>query len=380
MLGNTLIRLSSLYYLTMINPKDILVTTTSSVDGLEVKQYLKPISAHIVAGTNLFSDFFASFSDVFGGRSQTYQKQLTSLYNEAIERLRTAAYEIGANCIIGLHVDLDEISGKGKSMFMLTAMGTAVIIDDSNRKKASLNSEEKFENVSIDKIKILQKKREIIENAKAGNLNLEDDVWDFITNNQVHEVYDYVLSKFQKVISYSQESPDTLNKFYKKALTYIDSLPESKRTELLYNSIAQVDNEPLLLKLCEILDELQLLDLDKIMELISLDDFQKQKIATRIITYDKPFYNKQDIEKLKSLIEIIKTKFPERGSGSMKKQLLSSKEKEVWTCECSKTNDIGSYCSGCKKDIYGFTANEVFPPKVLTNLEEKISLITEYVK
>ena len=78
----------------MINPKDILVTTTSTVDGIQVKQYLKPISAHIVAGTNLFSDFFASFSDVFGGRSQTYQNQLASLYNEAIERLRTAAYEI----------------------------------------------------------------------------------------------------------------------------------------------------------------------------------------------------------------------------------------------------------------------------------------------
>ena len=136
----------------MINPKDILVTTTSSVEGLKVKHYLKPISAHLVAGTNLFSDFFASFSDVFGGRSQTYQKQLTSLYNEAIERLRTTAYEIGANCIIGLHVDLDEISGKGKSMFMLTAMGTAVIIEDSNRDRILQNPVEKFENVSIDKI------------------------------------------------------------------------------------------------------------------------------------------------------------------------------------------------------------------------------------
>ncbi len=364
----------------MINPKDILVTTTSNVDGLEVKQYLKPISAHIVAGTNLFSDFFASFSDVFGGRSQTYQKQLTSLYTEAIERLRTAAYEIGANCIIGLHVDLDEISGKGKSMFMLTAMGTAVIIDDSNRNKTLINLEEKFENVSIDKIKVLQKKREIIENAKTGNLNLEDDVWDFITNNQVHEVYDYVVLKLEKAISYSYDSPDALSKYYKPALTYFDALPESKRTELLYSSIEKVDNEPLLLKLSDIIDDLQLLDLDKTIELINNDDFQKQKRATKLLTYDKPFYNKQDIEKLKSLIEIIKTKFPERGSRSMKKQLLSSKEKEVWTCECSKTNDIGSYCSVCKKDIYGFTANEVSPPKVVTTLEEKISLITEYVE
>lgn len=364
----------------MINPKGILVTTTSSVDGLEIKQYLKPISAHIVAGTNLFSDFFASFSDVFGGRSQTYQKQLASLYNEAIKRLKAAAYEIGANCIIGLHIDLDEISGKGKSMFMLTAIGTAVIIDDSKRKKTVINSYEIFENVGIDKIKVLQKKREVIESAKTGNLKLEDDIWDFITANQVHEVYDYVLTKFQILIGYSEENPHSYNKFYKRALSYIDALPENKKIELLYSSIAKHDNEPLVLKLSDIIDDLQLLNLNEVNQLISLNDFQKQKRALRIVTYDKPFYNKQDIGHLSSLIETIKNKFPERGTHSMKKQLLSSKEKEIWTCECSKTNDIGSYCSGCRMDIYGFLVNEVPPPKALTNLEEKISLITEYVQ
>src|SRR5437773_1030803 len=142
----------------MANPKEILVTTTSSCDGLTVKQYLKPISAHIVAGTNLFSDFLASFADVFGGRSQTYQKQLSSLYNESIERLKIAAFEIGANCIIGLHVDLDEISGKGKSMFMITALGTAVIIDDNFNKETSDNTSEKLEVIGVDKIRALREK------------------------------------------------------------------------------------------------------------------------------------------------------------------------------------------------------------------------------
>lgn len=364
----------------MINPKDILVTTTSTVEGLEIKQYIKPISAHIVTGTNLFSDFFASLSDVFGGNSYSYQRHLTSLYNEAIEKLKTAAHEIGANCIIGLHVDLDEISGKGKSMFMLTAIGTAIIIDDSFRKKVQINIEEKFDNVSLDKLKILQKKREIIEKANAGTLYLEDEEWDFIINNQVVEIYNYVILKFEKTISSQQESIDGINKFYKRASTYIASLPESKRTELLYNSIVQVDNEPLLLKLSEIIKELQLLDLDKIIQIISLEDFQKQKRTTKILTYDKPFYNKEDINKLESLVEIIKMKFPERGSRSMKKQILSSKEREIWICECSKSNEIDSYCIGCKKDIYGFTANEVSPPIVLTSIKEKISLINEYVK
>ena len=63
----------------MRNTTEVLVTTTPFIEGRKVKKYLKPVSAHVVAGTNLFSDFFASFSDVFGGRSKTYQRQLSSI-------------------------------------------------------------------------------------------------------------------------------------------------------------------------------------------------------------------------------------------------------------------------------------------------------------
>ena len=364
----------------MNNHKDILVTTTSSLDGLEVKQYLKPISAHIVAGTNFLSDFFASFSDVFGGRSQAYQKQLSSLYSESIERLRIAAYEIGANCIIGLKVDLDEISGKGKSMFMITAMGTAVVVDDSNRTKSVVVAEEMFENVSFEKIKVLQRRREVIQSAQASTLNLEDDIWEFITNNQVYEVYDYVINKLNSLITYANENQESFNKFYERTLNYISILPENKRIELLYGSIATGENEDLFLKLSDIVDDLKLLDLSQVLFLLKSQDFKIQKRATKLVTFDKPFYNKQDVEQLNTIAESIKVKFPERGNRSMKKQLLSSKEKEVWTCECGKTNDLGYYCTGCKRDIYGFTVMEVAPIEALAVIENKISLISEYIK
>ena len=143
----------------MANPKDILVITTSATDGLKIKKHLKPVSAHVVAGTNLFSDFLGGFSDVFGGRSNSYQKQLTSLYNEAIERIKYNAHEIGANCVIGLSIDMDEISGKGKSMFMLTAIGTAVVIETEAKTKVALTTNEKFENVGIERINNLRQRK-----------------------------------------------------------------------------------------------------------------------------------------------------------------------------------------------------------------------------
>ena len=133
----------------MIKHKDILVSTASTLEGVKIVSHLSPISTHIVAGTNLFSDIFASFSDVFGGRSSTYQRQISSLYEQAIDELRIKAFELGANGIIGLKVDMDEISGKGKSMFMITAIGSAVIVENLNIKLSIPSIKTKLENVSV---------------------------------------------------------------------------------------------------------------------------------------------------------------------------------------------------------------------------------------
>lgn len=90
----------------------VLVTTTPNLEGWEIEIYLGPISSHIVAGTGFFSDFAASFSDVFGGRSQTYQRQLSAINNEVIESLKNKASLLGATAIVGLRIDHDEISAK----------------------------------------------------------------------------------------------------------------------------------------------------------------------------------------------------------------------------------------------------------------------------
>ena len=54
------------------------------------------------------------------------------MYNECLEKLARKAKWYNANCIVGLKVDFDEISGGGKSMFMINMVGTAVSIEDEN--------------------------------------------------------------------------------------------------------------------------------------------------------------------------------------------------------------------------------------------------------
>lgn len=52
-----------------------IITTTPTIEGRPIKAYLDAINVNVVIGTNFFSDFAASFTDVFGGNSgTTYQR------------------------------------------------------------------------------------------------------------------------------------------------------------------------------------------------------------------------------------------------------------------------------------------------------------------
>lgn len=107
----------------------MIVTTTNNIEGYTVKKYLGVVNANVVIGTNLFSDIAASLTDVFGGRSGSYKSKLNTIYDEVMKELTEKAKSYHADAIVGLHVDFDEVSGGGKSMFMVSASGTAITLE-----------------------------------------------------------------------------------------------------------------------------------------------------------------------------------------------------------------------------------------------------------
>lgn len=361
----------------MQKSKYMLVVTTSSLDGVKVLKYLKPVSAHVVAGTNLFNDFFGGLSDVFGGRSKTYQKQLSSLYNEAIDSLKNTAYESGANAILGLKVDLDEISGKNKSMFMITAVGTAVVIEDLSLINPVKVSDLGTEHVSLESMLILKRKLSLIEQANNKTLALHDEIWGFLTVNQVVEVYPFLIEKFESHLQYYDTAPESGKEFYKNLLIYFDAQEDTIKTKILYSIIRDTANIKLVGFISNLIDELNLFNYDLCMELLNSDDFTVKKRGVLISSFNKSSYSVKDKADLETIKIFLENNFPERGTLSSKKQLLSSKEKDVWICECNKVNDIGQYCVGCKQDINGFKENEVKPDKVIGIIQQKIELINQ---
>lgn len=276
---------------------------------------------------------------------------------------------------------MDEISGKGKSMFMLTAIGTAVIIENDEKSKSLSNTNEKFENVGVERINNLRQRKNIIEKAQNSKLTYDDETWSFITSNQVDEIFPFLLKRYTDVIENFQSMQDTYSLFNKNFISYIDALEESKKTSLLYARIESDANEQVNLYLAKVIKELNLFDYEKNMSLLKNTDFKKQKIGIRISTYDKSFYDKKDIESLNQTKVFIHLTFKERGEVTTKKQLLSSKEKDVWNCECgNKSNEIGQYCGTCNNDIFGFKQTEMKPNEIVKYIEQKIELINEYIK
>ena len=109
--------------------KDLIVTTEPMMNEYRVTQRLEVITAECVFGMNLFKDFFASISDIFGGRSSSSQKVLRDARHTCLTELRREALIAGANAILAVDLNYNEISGDGKSMLFLVATGTAVVVD-----------------------------------------------------------------------------------------------------------------------------------------------------------------------------------------------------------------------------------------------------------
>lgn len=109
--------------------KDLILTTENNMDEYKVVERIEIITAECVFGMNLFKDFFASITDIFGGRSSSSQKVLRNARLTCLTELRREALISGANAVIGIDLAYNEISGDGKSMLFVVATGTAVIVE-----------------------------------------------------------------------------------------------------------------------------------------------------------------------------------------------------------------------------------------------------------
>jgi uncharacterized protein YbjQ (UPF0145 family) len=105
--------------------RGVIVTTTPTIEGRPIQDYLGIVTGEVIVGANLFRDLFANIRDIVGGRSGSYERILADARTQAIEEIQAEAASRGANAVVGIDLDY-EVIGETGSMLMVSASGTAV--------------------------------------------------------------------------------------------------------------------------------------------------------------------------------------------------------------------------------------------------------------
>lgn len=336
--------------------KDILITTTNNIEYGSIKKYLGVVYSNIVIGTNIFSDISASLSDIFGGKSESYRRKLELIRNDAIEELKQKACSLEANAIVALHIDFDEISGGGKSMFMVSASGTACYV--------SINQEEYIKNsTNIDiPLSIIREesiKYNILRKIYMGeDVNIDD--YEFLLYNPCLESLAGLVSLYIKYASnesYRSQSIEYIEKI-------IDQMPYEESCNIIYDKIVLNGCLFKLIKFAKLFNP------EKVLKIIKSD----LHLGVKFLAYDKKRYNVKDLSFMKEIQDILDN-LPDLGKIETVKGGMFGKESLKYICPKGHKNDVNNeFCTTCDcwMNIKGLTQQEV---GIVNNFRNKVSIL-----
>lgn len=105
----------------------MLIATVTTLQDKRIAGYLGVVSGEAILGANVFRDVFAGIRDIVGGRSGAYEQELRKAKDIAMREMIEQATALGANAVIGVDLDYETV-GNG-SMLMVSASGTAVVVE-----------------------------------------------------------------------------------------------------------------------------------------------------------------------------------------------------------------------------------------------------------
>ena len=104
---------------------EVMVTTMNDLPGHKVTEVFGEVFGLTVRSRNIGADIGASLKGLVGGEVKGYTKMLADSRLQAVERLRDAAREVGANAVMAMRFDCNEL---GSNMTEVAAYGTAVTV------------------------------------------------------------------------------------------------------------------------------------------------------------------------------------------------------------------------------------------------------------
>ncbi len=332
--------------------KRFLVTTTPLLDGIKIQEYLGVVNANIVIGANVISDFAASLTDFFGGTSDSYQKRMNEMYESAIKELKRKTMLMGGNAIVSFNVDFDELSGKGKSMFMLSATGTACV--------ANLNEDTKLSDngsiISADNVKRVVEKNKILKKLSSHEALTASDCNQMLANpscDYLEYIFQYYYPIFRKDgnLNYSEETKQL-----------VSLLQEQEVVPIVYKYYPQNKAIAKLIIGCSLFDPKSVLDL------LSKD----KDLAIDVLAADKPYYNMEDVAIMEQIIKGFE-ELPDIATHTKGKLGLFGKETDIIICPYGhKYLPENNCCPTCGTDVRGLTIDD---REIVENFKTKVQVI-----
>jgi uncharacterized protein YbjQ (UPF0145 family) len=347
----------------------MILTTTNSIEGSEIESYHGPISSHVVFGANLFSDIAASFRDVFGGRSASYQNQLKRLTEAALQELKKEAKGVKGNAIVGVKLDYSEMSGGGKSgMFMVVATGTAVTLSEN---AGMAQSESQTDIIDGETIQYLADKAALIAKFKNHPENPLLMTKDLI-NSRCHELWEDWKQEVKRRNSTAFENPG------KAWRLMTEMVAQERGHEWILSEAINSESSLVRKQLCEYLKEDDSFQLADLTMPLKVANKQQRAAIFDLVTIHQSFYRSADIEDIRVLKHLI-AQTPVTYKKEKVKKALTGKIKTVNRCECGgemwSNEGVVLYCDKCRKNPWGMNPDRPNPAQIAQHLNALIQTL-----
>lgn len=106
----------------------MMVSTTNDIAGYRIVRHLGLVRGITVRSRSIVGNFFGGIHTIFGGRISVYASLAETSRREAFDHMRQHAADGGANAIVGMRYDANEIMD---GVTEVLAYGAAVLVEQA---------------------------------------------------------------------------------------------------------------------------------------------------------------------------------------------------------------------------------------------------------
>ncbi|MBO6794662.1 MAG: YbjQ family protein [Balneolaceae bacterium] len=321
-------------------------STSDNYDQSDIVENYGLVDSTIVIGANIFRDVFAGLRDIVGGETKGYKKDLDKLKNAVEEEIKIKASKLGANAIIAIKVDMDEISGGGKSMFMYQMIGTAVKLKDGIAEPNSVNKAEviDFDDFTELRKRVAARNRIINEPNKINNFRviIEKDWWDEdLYRNLVNIIF------------------DSNRELIPEDIALLSAVPPEFYIDIIKADLATISKTRFFYCI-ESMKKHNWFNVNDILEILKSESYITRFRGLHFIYFNRLNYSIDDLNDYKVLLYFLNNNFDKSITTENSKGVFGSKEvHQCVNCLVNRPKDEGKSCPNCGANFLGFREENI---------------------